>query len=157
MTVTDWIAAVASALAVLFSAAAFRYGRRSAVAAEKSAAEAQRSAMAAERSADVAEREEQRARAEAEERAVRWALARSGDAAAHLTNSGELSAYDVRVEVPEQMRVVGGHATAAELHAGGTLRVPVSRRMTAAPGAGITVRWRNRPEGPVREAVLLVP
>jgi hypothetical protein len=98
--VLEVIAAVAAVAALLVSVAAFLYSRRSTLAAERSATEAKRSADAAERSVDVAEREEERARAEADERAVRWDYKRTGQAEATLTNVGEGTAFDVRVEVP---------------------------------------------------------
>ena len=164
MTLTDWVVAGTAVAALALSGAAFVYSRRSTLAAEKSATEAQRaadsserSALAAERSADVAEREEQRVRAEAEQRAVRWTLERHGDAAAYVIHGGEGTAYDVHVGVPEDMRVVGAHTTEKELQPGGQMRVGVSRRMTAKPNSRITVRWRNRPDGPEQTTTLLVP
>jgi hypothetical protein len=157
MTFSDWVVPGTAVAALLLSAAAFVYSRRSTLAAERSATEAQRSAAAAERTADVAEREEQRVQAEVEERAVKWELDRSGNAAAYVTNAGDGTAYDVHVEVPEEMRVVGEHTAAPELPAGGQLRVGVARRMSASPGSRITVRWRNRPEDAERTTTLLVP
>ncbi|MGY1751093.1 hypothetical protein [Modestobacter sp. SYSU DS0511] len=157
MTLADGTVAVTAVVALVLSFLAFVYSRRSTLAAETAAAEARRSADAAERSADVAEREEERAREEAEERAVRWALDRVGGATAHLVNTGEGTAYDVRVQVPEAMRVVGGHAAADELPAGGKLPVGVSRRMSAPARSGLTVRWRTRPGGPERSSMLLLP
>jgi hypothetical protein len=129
---------------------------RSATEAQRSADSSERSAAAAERSADVAERQEHRAHVEAEERAVRWVLERRGNAAAHLTNTGEGTAYDVRIEVPEEMRVIGASTTATQLPSGGQLRLGVSRRMSAAPRSRVTVRWRNRPDGPERTGTVLV-
>jgi len=141
----------------VLSILAFLYSRRSTLASERSAIEAQRAAAAAERSADVAEREEQRVRDEAEERAVRWSLDRVGDAGGHLANTGEGTAYDVHVEVPEAMRVVGARTIADELPGGAKLPVQLSRRMSAPLGGAVTVRWRTAPGGPQRTVRLPVP
>ncbi|MGY1738368.1 hypothetical protein [Geodermatophilus sp. SYSU D00684] len=151
----DVVVGVTAVVALLVSVAAFLYSRRSTLAAERSATEAKRSADASERSADVTQREEQRAQVEAEERAVRWRLERTGSAAATLTDVGEGAALDVHVEVPESMRVIGARTTAAELPAGGQLMVRVARRMSAPADSHITVRWRNRPGGPWRTQSLL--
>ncbi len=143
-------------VALLVSLVAFAYSRRSTLAAELSATEATRAADAAVRAADVAEREEQRNQIEAEARAVRWHLQRTGTAAATLTNIGEGNAFDVHVEVPESMNVIGAHPAATELPAHGQMLVRVSRKMSAPSDSRITVCWRNQLGGPERTQSLIL-
>lgn len=149
MQVTDWIAAVVAVLALAISIAAFIYSRRA--------------TMASERQAAVAERQERRALEEAAERAVRWRFmpqprvifsdtpARgSGGDVLSITNEGDGTAYDVRVELRDGDQVIGGPLVNGELvHRGEWVGMP-SATAGYGPNEQFLVYWRTAPDGPER-------
>lgn len=145
MHITDWLTGVAAVVAVAISIIALLYARSS----SKAAADA---AEAAKRSADVAERDERRQLEDAEQNAVHWKVERLGNAAVKLWNIGDgPAAYDVWAEASEEIRVAGfGDPVEGQtIHRGTGVRI----------GAGefgnreghLSIRWRNRPDGPVQE------
>ncbi|TFV86203.1 hypothetical protein E4P40_13200 [Blastococcus sp. CT_GayMR20] len=143
-TASDWITAGVAVLAFLLSVAAFVYSRRATRAAEASA-------KAADRSAAVAEREEKRQAQEAEERAVRWQLTSTGRYRPNrLTNVGDGTAYDVQVQVADDIKVQDHPYEKEVIGPNSSMLVGIAVTMDSADDT-VTVRWRNSPDGPVRD------
>ncbi len=137
-------------LALVLSGGAIYYSRRATKASERSARASELSADAASRSAGVAEREEQRRGREAEERAVRWHPEAISTAMVRLRNTGEGTAFDVRVEIREGNQIVGGPGVnGATVPSGDSVRVPASSAGLARHRQ-FDVHWRTSPEGPVQ-------
>jgi hypothetical protein len=144
MAMTDWIVAVLAVLALLVSTAALIYSRRAALAAGRSQA-------AAQRSADFAAGEQRARRKMAEDHAIRWKLTRRGAATNELVNIGDKTAYDVRVEVPAGVDLLGLPTERAQIPSGATITLGVSRSRMASHGGHIRVLWRDAPDAPDRE------
>jgi hypothetical protein len=145
MTLTDRFIVGTAVLALLVSAAAVVYSRRAARAAFRSEA-------AAHRAAELSAGEQWARRQIAQDHAIRWRLMRQGAATNDLVNIGDRTAYDVRVEVPAGMDVVGLPTARAQVSSGGTVTLGVSRsRMAACQDGAIRVHWRDAPGGPERE------
>jgi hypothetical protein len=144
MAETDWIVVTVAVLALLVAAAAFFYSRRAALAAERSEA-------AARLSADYVAGEQRARRKQAENHAIRWQLIRHGAATNDLVNIGEKTAYDVRVEVPAGMDLLGLPTDRAEVPSGDTITLGVARSRMGSLGGTIRVLWRDAPDAPDRE------
>jgi hypothetical protein len=145
MAQTDWIVAGVAILALLVSTTALFYSRRAAQAAS-------RSEVAARRSAECAAGEQIARRKAAKEHAIRWTLTRHGAATNDLVNIGDHTAYDVRVEVPAGMDILGLPTQRAQMPSGDTFTVGVARSKIASNG-GVMIRvlWRDAPDGPDQE------
>jgi hypothetical protein len=143
-------------LAFLLSAGAIAYTRRATRASEQAA-------EAASRSATVAERAEQRQLEESADRAVRWRFMPEprvvfsntpagihDDRMTSMTNEGDGTAYDVRVELHEGPQIIGGPlVNGATVHSNESVRLPAN---TAGYGEHqeLRVYWRVTVDGPVR-------
>lgn len=133
---TDWITVAVAAAAFLVSLIALYYSKKAADASKLSA-------EAADRSAGAAERAEWREVQEAQERAVRWQLVGTGRYQPNrLTNLGDSTAQDVRVEMEEGMKVHGASYTQAEVGPNSSMLIPVSITMGLRDRT-ITVRWKS--------------
>ena len=144
MTLTDQIVVGAAVLALLMSSAAVFYSRGALQV-------ARRSEIAAQRHAEFAAGEQQARRQMAKEHAIRWTLTRNGAATNDLVNIGEQTAYDVRVEVPDGMNILGLPTERAQVPSGDTITLGVARSRLGSDGAVIRVTWREAPGGPDKE------
>jgi hypothetical protein len=144
MTFPDVTVVGAAVLALILSTAAVFYSRRAAQAAH-------RSEIAARCSAEFAGGEQRARRQIAEDHAIRWRLTRQGAATNDLVNIGDKTAYDVRVEVPAGMDIVGLPTERAQIPSGDTITLGVARSRMASQGGTIRVRWRDAPGAPDRE------
>jgi hypothetical protein len=144
MTMTEGVVVGLAALALLVSAASVFYCRRAVLA-------ARRSEEAAQRCAEFAAGEQTARRKIMKDHAIRWTLTRHGAATNDLVNIGDRTAYDVRVEVPAGMDVLGLPTEWAEVPSGGTITVGVARSKLAYTGGTIHVRWRDAPDEPEHE------
>ena len=143
MTAADWITAVVAVLAFILSAVALVYSRRATRASEASA-------EAARRSTAVAEREEQRLAQEAEEQAVRWQLTGTGQYRPNrLTNLGSGTAFDIRIEMADNIKVLGMPYEREILGPNSSMLVGLALDMDTTDDT-VTVRWRNSADGPER-------
>jgi hypothetical protein len=144
MAQTDWIVAIIAVLALVVSTAAFLYSRRAALAADRSEA-------AARLSADYVAGEQRARRKKAENHAIRWQLIRHGAATNDLVNISDKTAYDVRVEVPAGMDLLGLPTGRAEVPSGDTITLGVARSRVGSQVGVIRVLWRDAPDAPDRE------
>jgi hypothetical protein len=144
MAVTDWIIAVVAALALLVSTAALVISRRAALTARRSVAEAREAAAFA----AVVQGAQLRL---AQAPPIRWRLTRHGAATNDLVNIGDKTAYDVRVEVPAGMNIVGLPTERDEVPSGDAITLGVAQSRVASDGGMIRVFWRDVPGGPERE------
>jgi hypothetical protein len=144
MTLTDWILAGVAALALLVSIAAVVLSRRAVQAAHRAEA-------AAHGSREAAAGELWARRKLAQEHAIRWTLTRHGAATNELVNIGDKTAYDVRVEVPEGMDVLGLPTEYVQVLSGESVTLGVARSRLGSRDALIRVRWRDAPGGAERE------
>ena len=144
MAMTDWIIAVVAALALLVATAAFVDSRRAALIARRSEAQARQAAAFA----AVVQGAQLRL---AEAPPIRWRLTRHGAATNDLVNIGDTTAYDVRVEVPAGLDVVGLPTERGEVPSGDAITLGVARSRVASDGGVIRVFWRDVPGGPQRE------
>ena len=144
MTVTDWIVVVSAVLALALSTAALLYCRRA-------VGIARRSEVAAQRYADFAAGEQSARRRIVRDHAIRWTLTRNGAATNDLVNIGDKTAYDVRVEVPAGMDILGLPTERLEVPSGGTITLGVARSKQATHSGLIRVFWRDAPDAPDRE------
>ena len=144
MAVTDWIIAGVAVLALLVSTAALVHSRRAALIARRSEARAEQAvAFAA-----VVQGAQLKL---AEAPPMRWRLTRHGAATNDLVNIGDRTAYDVRVEVPAGLDVVGLPTERNEVPSGGAITLGVARSRVTTDGGVIRVFWRDVPGGPERE------
>ncbi|MCV2491352.1 hypothetical protein OF117_18550 [Geodermatophilus sp. YIM 151500] len=143
MGVSDGIVAAVAVLALLVATLALFYSRRAARAAGRSEA-------AAQRAADLAAGEQSARRRLVQDHAIRWALKRQGAATNDLVNIGDAIAYDVRVEVPQGMDLLGLPTARAEVPSGDSITIGVARS-AASRGGIIRVLWRDAPDGPDHE------
>ncbi len=144
MAVTDWIIAVVAVLALLVATAALVSSRRAVRTAQRSETAAHTAATFA----GVVQTAQQRA---LRIHPIRWKLTRHGAATNDLVNIGEQTAYDVRVEVPDGMNILGLPTERAQVPSGDTITLGVARSRLGSDGAVIRVTWREAPGGPDKE------